>query len=101
LESAVKNFLFVDGAMIYQQQQCGMCHIVNGVGVQLGPAQNGVADRRTREWIEVQIRSPKRHSAETMMTAYYLSPRDMDVLIEYLIAMPVQLWNPLSLLCRG
>ena len=67
-----------------------MCHIVNGVGVQLGPALNGVADRRTREWIEVQIRSPKRHSAEMMMTAYDLSPRDMDVLIEYLIAMPVQ-----------
>jgi len=76
--------------MIYQQQQCGMCHIVNGVGVQLGPALNGVADRRTSEWIEVQIRSPKRHSTETMMTAYDLSPREMDVLIEYLIAMPVQ-----------
>ena len=31
----------VEGAMIYQQQQCGMCHIVNGVGVQLGPGLIG------------------------------------------------------------
>jgi ubiquinol-cytochrome c reductase cytochrome b subunit len=88
LESAPDKVL--EGAMIYQQQQCGTCHIVNGIGVQLGPALNGVADRRTREWIKVQIRSPKRHSAETMMPAYDLNPRDMDGLIEYLTAMPAQ-----------
>ena len=35
LESAPDKVL--EGAMIYQQQQCGTCHIVNGVGVQLGP----------------------------------------------------------------
>jgi len=60
--------------MIYQQQQCGLCHIVNRVGVQLGPGLNGVVGRRTKEWIEVQIRSPKRHSAETLMPAYNPSP---------------------------
>ena len=76
--------------MIYQQQQCGTCHIVNGIGVQLGPVLNGVTDRRTKQWIEVQIRSPKRHSAETMMPAYDINPRDLDGLIEYLGAMPVQ-----------
>ena len=88
LESAPDKVL--EGAMIYQQQQCGMCHIVNGVGIQLGPELNGVADRRTKQWIEVQIRSPKRHSAETMMPAYDLNQRDLDGLIEYLGAMPAQ-----------
>ena len=88
LESAPDKVL--EGAMIYQQQQCGMCHIVNGVGVQLGPVLNGVMERRTREWIEVQIRSPKRHSAETMMPAYDLNPHDLDGLIEYLGVMPAQ-----------
>ena len=77
-----------------------MCHIVNGVRVQLGPAWDGVANRRSKEWIEVQIRSPKRHSAETMMPAYNLSPRKMGVLIEYLGAMPAQRWHHFSL-CRG
>ena len=88
LESAPDKVL--EGAMIYQQQQCGVCHIVNGVGVQLGPALNGVAHRRSRAWIEVQIRSPKRHLAETMMQGYDLSPRDMDGLIEFLNAMLAQ-----------
>jgi mono/diheme cytochrome c family protein len=70
LESAPDKIL--EGAMIHQQQQCGTCHIVNGVGA--SPALNGVA-HRCKDWIEVQIRSPKRHSAETMLPAYNLSPR--------------------------
>ena len=80
----------VEGAMTYQQQQCGMCHTINGVGVQLGPVLNGVAGRRAKAWIEVQIRSPKQHSSETMMPAYNLSARDLENLIAYLTAMPAQ-----------
>jgi cytochrome c2 len=79
LESAPDKVL--EGAMIYQQQQCGMCEIVNGVGVQLVPALNGVADRRRKEWIEIQIRSPKRHSAATALVTWMRS-------IEYLTAIP-------------
>ena len=86
LESAPDKVL--EGAMIYQQHQCGRCHIVNGVGVQLGPALNGVADRRTKQWIEIQIRSPKRHSSETMMPAYNLGPSEMDGLVIYLTSIP-------------
>jgi len=88
LESAPDKDL--EGAMIYQQEQCGLCHIVNGVGVQLGPGLNGLVGRRTKEWIKVQILSPKRHSPETMMPAYNLSARDLDGLIEYLTAIPAQ-----------
>jgi len=54
------------------------------------PGLNGVVGRRTKECIEVQIRSPKRHSPETMMPAYNLSPRGLDGLIEYLTAMPAR-----------
>jgi cbb3-type cytochrome oxidase cytochrome c subunit len=53
--------------MIHQQQECGMGHVVNFVGVQFGPALNALAGRRTKEWIELQIRNPKRHSPEGMM----------------------------------
>ena len=28
----------VQGALIYQKNQCGSCHVVNGVGVKIGPA---------------------------------------------------------------
>ncbi|HML18078.1 MAG TPA: cytochrome b N-terminal domain-containing protein, partial [Bryobacteraceae bacterium] len=42
----------VEGAMVYEQSQCGMCHELNGVGQKLGPPLNGVGGRRTREWLE-------------------------------------------------
>ena len=44
-----------------------MCHRVNCAGVHSGLALNGVAGRRTKEWIELQIPYPKRHSPEAMM----------------------------------
>lgn len=86
LESAPDNV--VQGAMLYQAHQCGNCHTANGAGMKVGPALNGLAKRRTRDWIEVQIRHPERHIAETMMPAYDLSPQDMDRLIVYLLSLP-------------
>jgi cbb3-type cytochrome oxidase cytochrome c subunit len=44
-----------------------MGHVVNFVGVQFGPALNALAGPRSKEWIELQIRNPKRHSPEGMM----------------------------------
>ena len=38
----------VEGAMIYQRQHRGICHIVDGVGVQLGPVLNGAPKRGSK-----------------------------------------------------
>jgi ubiquinol-cytochrome c reductase cytochrome b subunit len=78
----------VQGAVLYQLHQCGNCHTANGTGMKVGPPLNGLAKRRARDWIEVQIRHPERHVAETMMPAYDLSPQDMDRLIAYLLSLP-------------
>lgn len=86
LELAPDNV--VQGAMLYQAHQCSNCHIANGEGMAVGPALNGLAKRRSRDWIEMQIRHPERHVAETMMPAYDLSPQDMDRLIAYLLSLP-------------
>jgi hypothetical protein len=56
--------------------------------MKVGPALNGLAKRRSRDWIEMQIRHPERHVAETMMPAYDLTPQDMDRLIAYLLSLP-------------
>jgi len=77
----------VDGAIVYQAQQCGMCHILNGVGVEVGPVLNGVASRHRKAWIEEQIRSPKRHFPDSMMPAANLNPRDMEALVTYLTSL--------------
>jgi ubiquinol-cytochrome c reductase cytochrome b subunit len=86
LESAPDDV--VQGAMIYQTNQCGNCHTANGEGMKVGPALNGLSRRRTREWIETQIRRPQLHSPETMMPAFDLPPREMELLITYLLSIP-------------
>jgi ubiquinol-cytochrome c reductase cytochrome b subunit len=78
----------VEGAMIYQQNRCGVCHQVNGVGMKLGPALNGVAQRRSREWVEEHFREPQKMSPGTSMPPYRFSSREMDRVTSYLLGLP-------------
>lgn len=76
------------GAMVFQENECGNCHLANGSGTKVGPTLNGISLRRSREWIEEQVRNPKAHLPETMMSPYNLDPRDMEHLIFYLLSLP-------------
>jgi ubiquinol-cytochrome c reductase cytochrome b subunit len=78
----------VEGAMIYQQHRCGVCHQVNGVGMKLGPPLNGLAQRRSREWVEEHFREPQKLSPGTTMPPYRFSSREMDRISTYLLGLP-------------
>jgi ubiquinol-cytochrome c reductase cytochrome b subunit len=78
----------VDGAMLYQANHCSVCHQVNGVGMKTGPVLNGVAQRRTREWLEQHFLDPQKMSPGTTMPAYKFSSKDMDRMITYLLSIP-------------
>jgi ubiquinol-cytochrome c reductase cytochrome b subunit len=78
----------VRGAIIYQMNQCGTCHTVNGEGMKVGPALNGLSKRRSKEWVENQIRNPKSHTPDSMMPAFNLSASEMDQLVSYLFSLP-------------
>jgi ubiquinol-cytochrome c reductase cytochrome b subunit len=78
----------VEGALIYQQNRCGMCHQVNGTGVHTGPALNGVARRHTREWIEQHFAEPQKLSPGSGMPPYKFSSRDLDRITTYLLSLP-------------
>ncbi len=78
----------VEGAMIYRNNQCGTCHTVNGEGMKVGPSLNGLSKRRSREWVEGQIRNPQSHTPDSMMPSYNLSVHEIDRLISYLFALP-------------
>ena len=86
LESAPQ--FAVEGAMVYQQQRCGMCHQVNGVGMKAGPPLNKLASRRSREWVEDHFRDPQKMSPGTVMPPYKFNSRDMDRITSYLLALP-------------
>ena len=61
---------------------------VNGQGTDFGPALDGVATRRTREWIEAHFRDPAKMTPGSPMPAFNFSKRDMDRITNYLMALP-------------
>jgi mono/diheme cytochrome c family protein len=78
----------VEGAMVYQANQCGACHKVNGVGMTTGPPLNGVADHHNREWIEGHFADPAKFSPGSTMPPYKLSSLDLDRLTSYIMDIP-------------
>jgi putative heme-binding domain-containing protein len=75
----------VEGAMIYQQFRCGVCHQVNGVGMKVGPPLNDLAKRRTKEWIVQHFLEPQKLSPGTAMPPYRFPPKDMERVTAYLL----------------
>jgi ubiquinol-cytochrome c reductase cytochrome b subunit len=76
-----------DGALIYQKHQCGACHQVNGAGMKLGPALNGLASRRSREWVVEHFVNPQKMSPGTTMPPYKFKPEDMTAITDYLMGL--------------
>jgi ubiquinol-cytochrome c reductase cytochrome b subunit len=77
----------VQGALIYQKNQCGSCHAVNGVGVKLGPPLNGLKRRRTEEWVEKHFQNPQALSPGSIMPGYRFSPSEMRSIVSYLFVL--------------
>jgi mono/diheme cytochrome c family protein len=78
----------VRGAMVYQANNCAACHQINGSGMKVGPALNGVAERHDRDWLEKHFFDPQSTSKGTVMPAYKFSPKDLDALSQFLLALP-------------
>ena len=79
-----------EGAMIYEQNRCGICHQVNGAGTKMGPALNGLAQRRSREWVEEHFVDPQKLSPGTVMPVYKFSSKDMDRITTYIMGFPAE-----------
>lgn len=76
------------GARTYQSNQCGACHMINGAGMKLGPALNGLARRQTRSWVEEHFVNPQKLSPGTPMPAYKFTKQEMADLTSYLFTLP-------------
>ena len=74
--------------MIYQESQCGACHVVNGSGEESGPPLNGVGQRRTAEWLEDHFRDPQKFDPQSVMPPYDFPPEDMKAIVAYMQALP-------------
>jgi ubiquinol-cytochrome c reductase cytochrome b subunit len=76
------------GALVYQANHCGTCHMVNNVGMKAGPPLNGLAKRQSRSWVEDHFVDPQKLSPGSFMPPYKLSPKDLENLTSYLFALP-------------
>jgi ubiquinol-cytochrome c reductase cytochrome b subunit len=76
------------GALIYQTNHCGSCHLINGGGMKIGPPLNGLAKRQSRSWVVEHFADPQKLSPGSIMPPYRMSPKDVDTLTTYLFALP-------------
>lgn len=65
-------------------QMCVACHALKGQGGVVGPALDGVGDRKTRDEIIVWLRDPKKVNPNALMPKLPLSEEDISELAAYL-----------------
>jgi ubiquinol-cytochrome c reductase cytochrome b subunit len=78
----------VRGAVVYQTGHCAACHMVNGVGMKVGPPLNGLAKRQTRSWVDDHFANPQKLSPASIMPPYQFSAEDKKNLMAYLFSLP-------------
>lgn len=78
----------VQGAVIFQKNSCGACHAVNGMGGKIGPALNGLANRRNEAWVIEHFQNPQKMSPKTPMPPYKFATTDMQNEVSYLFTLP-------------
>lgn len=78
----------VRGALIYQEKMCSNCHLINGIGMTVGPPLNGVSERRTKDWLIGHFRDPEKYSPGTMMPAFDFPSQQMEAIVAYLSELP-------------
>jgi cbb3-type cytochrome oxidase cytochrome c subunit len=76
------------GALVYLTNRCGICHLVNGIGMRVGPPLNGISRRQSRSWVEDHFANPQKLVPGSIMPPYKLSPQDLENLTTYLFALP-------------
>lgn len=76
------------GASVFVSNLCSSCHKINGIGGETGPSLNGLASRRSKDWVRRHFVNPKILSPGTVMPPYRFSPRDEDALVSYLFQLP-------------
>jgi nitric oxide reductase subunit C len=73
------------GELVFKAQGCSACHTLNGIGGKIGPDLTHVGSKRSREWIEEQIKNPKSHYPDSIMPVFAKLPeRDREALTYFL-----------------
>jgi mono/diheme cytochrome c family protein len=74
----------LSGADLIDSYGCRACHVVDGRGGNAGPDLDTAFQRRSEDWIRVQIEHPREHNATTIMPPFGFTDPQADAIIEEL-----------------
>lgn len=73
------------GEELFKTMGCPACHMIGGIGGQIGPDLTKVGGRRSADWIEQQIKDPKSHYPNSVMPSFAQLPdKDVKAIADYL-----------------
>ncbi len=86
------------GHQVYRKYECYKCHRIIGMGHLPGPKLDGLASRRSREWLENYLTSPdpqkiipSRFKKEFRMPSYASMPKkEREQLLDYLLSLKMK-----------
>lgn len=84
LVSEPENDLLAQGIQVVHAKSCMVCHKINGVGGQIGPALNGVADRYSEDWLKTWLRDPQAVREGSRMPNFHFTDEEISAVVEYL-----------------
>jgi len=76
----------LSGEALIGRYGCRACHALAGSGGRVGPALDGVIERRSVDWVRAQLRNPREHNPQTVMPIFGLSDEQIDAIVETLRA---------------
>jgi len=81
------SVLVANGAGLFDQYQCRGCHVLDGRGNEVGPALDGVADRRPASYVMALLRAPQTVIPGTPMEDKHLWNEEAHALSAYLMTL--------------
>ena len=89
------------GEKVYFDLGCAGCHAIGGTGGQFGPALDGIASRRTREFVAAHVTNPKlhthrfpnEHTGESLMPPTKATPDQIGEIADFLMTIHADAQN--------
>ena len=73
------------GRRLFAAKKCLTCHSLGGQGGQVGPALDGVGERRDAAWIREHLRNPQAVTPESSMPRFDFTEHEIRALSEFLL----------------
>jgi mono/diheme cytochrome c family protein len=75
------------GQRLFEEKGCIGCHSVGGHGGKVGPALDGIAKRRSNDWIAQHFRDPAAVTPGTVMPKFNFTEAEIRALTSFLVSL--------------